>query len=163
MNAAISFQLYKRSFNNQHQLACSHHSLFSVTAQSRWWLMQYIYGCVHLRYYQIQSVSVQRCGSWDQFSQQTKQHKQNTTSNICPSELLRGIGERRQHVQQQHTWTSGGSQQRNNKQTKVCRSLTGFIVHGWAPLRQTKKTSKKKNMEMQRDLWVSVLCACLHP
>lgn len=38
----------------------------------------------------------------------------------------------------------GGSQQQNNKQSNVCRSLAGFIVHGWAPLRHTMKTSKKE-------------------
>lgn len=79
-----------------------------------------------------------------------KQHS-NITSNICSSELfLRGMKERRQHVQQQHTWLSGGSQHQNNKQTKVCRSLTEFIVHGRAPLRQTKKTSEGKYGGVER-------------
>lgn len=94
-------------------------------------------------------LSVQNRGSWDQFSHQTKQHTEHHFKHLPESTFMR---HKRKHVQQRHTWTSGGSQQQNNKQTKVCRSLTGFIVHGRAPLRQTKKTSQKRNMEMKKDL-----------
>lgn len=87
-------------------------------------------------------LSVQNGDSWDQFSHRTKKHNRGPLQTPAWVNFYKTWGA--EHVQQQPTWMSGGSKQQNNKQTKVCRSLTGFIVHGWAPLRQTKKTSKKK-------------------
>lgn len=43
---------------------------------------------------------------------------QNNPSNICLSELLRDIKERRQHVEQQPTCTSGGASNRTINRAK---------------------------------------------
>lgn len=61
-------------------------------------------------------------------------------------------------MQQQHTWTSSGSQHQNNKQTKVCRSLTR-VYCAWPSTPQTdkKKTSKRKYGDVERSL-VNVMC-----